>query len=267
MRISALLLAACLAPAPVLADSVPSAPFTALDAKEHGSVVQVKVTYPAGTETVQGWLFLPAGQEAGPALIFCHPGFGVDDRVAGRCRDLAEAGYTVLAPEYRIQQAPRFTVTPGEVERILAGDALLRRHTRVNPHQVGIVGSSHGSLLALLAVADTERNHFRAAVHACGDRSAQNRAADIKCPVLVQVGKRDQEVDYQEGRFMAIDLRTAGNSGVTIKEYTLAGHDFWFWTDPATFTIDEIAQGQWAWEDMLDFVGRYLTTGAPSAAR
>jgi len=137
----------------------------------------------------------------------------------------------------------------------------------VNAHRVGIVGSSHGAPAALEAVAAGERYHFGCAVFASGNRWPEDRAAQIKTPLLVQVGKADREIDYQECRFTGLFIQKAGNSAVTIDEYTMAGHDFWFWTDPETFSADEISQGKWAWDDMLQFLGRYLATGPASAVR
>jgi len=220
-------------------------------------ITETAVSYPSGTATAHARLFLPPGNDPVPAVVFCPPEAAPGAAFDARCRDLASEGYAVFVPPYG-GNGSLFEVGPEEVARVLAGDAALRGHPRVLANQVAIIGSGHGSLTALLAVADSEPRRFRCVVHACGNRGAQDRAAAIKIPLLVQVGRKDAVADYQQARFMAIDIRKAGNSSVTIKEYTMVGHDFWFWTDPEEFGVDRVNQAQWAWEDMTSFLDRHF---------
>jgi dienelactone hydrolase len=235
--------------------------------KSAGDVTQVTVSYPAPAGTMRGELFLPAGQGQNSAVLFLHSGEGVDETLIDRCRGLAEQGYVVFAPEYRRSNGSKFDLTTGEVENVLAADDALRNHPRVNPHQVGIIGCSHGSMTAMLAVAEADNpRRFRCVAQASGNQAAKSQADKIKIPVLIQHGAKDQTAPMQDARFLGIEIKNRGNSSVNIKEYTLAGHDLWFIQGPDHIE-EEISQSQWAWDDLDAFVGRYLASGSALSTR
>lgn len=49
--------------------------------------------------TIPGLLWLPGRDEAGPGLVVVQEIFGLSDYMVQRCQDLADLGYTVLAPQ------------------------------------------------------------------------------------------------------------------------------------------------------------------------
>ncbi|NNF06668.1 MAG: hypothetical protein HKN21_07905 [Candidatus Eisenbacteria bacterium] len=242
--------------------------FRHIDNEAMGEVTKVKVEFSTDQGARQGDLFLPPGNSPHAAVIFLHSGEGLTKTFKERCRELAEGGLVVFAPEYRTGIAgTRFEADPTEVACVLEADALLRQHPRVDKHQVGLIGSSHGSLVALLAVAEGDRRQFRCVAQASGNQGAIAKAGDIKIPVLVQHGAKDAVANMQDARFMGIEIKKTGNSSVTIKEYTLAGHDLWYLHKSNGSSEEQIAQGNWAWDDLNDFLGRYLTSGASLNAR
>jgi dienelactone hydrolase len=252
------LVAAAAAAGPVHA----GAGFETLDRQSVDGVTQIQISYPGHHRAVTGYLLLPPGEDRRSAVIFNHSGEGVTEDLLWRGRELASRGYVVFAPEYRADTAaPRFRVMPGDVENVLAGDRALRNHPRVDDRSVGIIGSGHGALIALLAEAEAGPRHFRCVAQASGNQGARDRAPEIKSPVFIQHGARDRVAEMQEARFMGIELKNTGNSSVTIKEYTLGRFDLWFHREPGGFTAEEISQADWAWDDLNAFLDRFLGTG------
>jgi len=141
-----------------------------LQSQETDSLIQSEVSYPSGELTVRGFLFVPPGEGAGPAVVFNHGGVsGVSEDMKRRSRDLARLGYVVLAPTYRGEGGSDgvVEVAAGEVDDVLAGAQILARHPRVDPRRIAIAGSSHGALISVLAVA-REPKRFGCVAAACG---------------------------------------------------------------------------------------------------
>jgi dipeptidyl aminopeptidase/acylaminoacyl peptidase len=223
---------------------------------------------------------------------------GVSGDMKRRSRDLARLGYVVLTPAYRGEGGSEgvVEVARGEVDDVLAGARLLARHERVNPGRMAITGSSHGALISILAAA-REPEMFRCVVEACGVmdvvswyeylvenefdvsdslsvavyghgpedkpeafriRQAIRVADRIKIPVLIQQGGEDRTVPPEQARLFAETLKGLGHDDVTLKEYPLLGHAFWFWNDLRYHTGEEIAEADLAWRDFIGFLGRHL---------
>lgn len=148
----------------------PGPRFEQLATVDHAGVSQITVAYPSGGLTVQGFLFLPEGTGAGPAVIFNHGGVsGVSADMKRRSVDLARLGYVVLTPSYRGEDGSEgvVEVAAGEVDDVLAAAEILSRHPRVDASRIAVTGSSHGALISVLAAA-REPDRFRCVVEACG---------------------------------------------------------------------------------------------------
>jgi carboxymethylenebutenolidase len=76
------------------------------------------VTYRSGDETVNGILFLPAGNGPFPALVVIHEFWGLNDWVKEQASKLADQGYAALAIDlYRGKVAS----TPDEAHELTRG--------------------------------------------------------------------------------------------------------------------------------------------------
>jgi dipeptidyl aminopeptidase/acylaminoacyl peptidase len=223
---------------------------------------------------------------------------GVSGDMKRRSRNLAELGYVVLAPAYRGEGGSEgvVEVARGEVDDVLAGARVLAGHERVDPARMAVTGSSHGALISILAAA-REPETFRCVVEACGVmdvvtwyaylvendfdvsdslsvavyghgpedkpeafriRQAIGVADRIKIPVLIQQGAMDRTVPPEQARMFAETLEGLGHEDVSLKEYPLLGHAFWFWNDLRYHTEEEVAQAELAWDDFTEFLGRHL---------
>jgi dipeptidyl aminopeptidase/acylaminoacyl peptidase len=85
------------------------------------------------------------------------------------------------------------------------------------------------------------------------------RVADrIRIPVLIQQGGADRTVPPGQARLFAETLEELGHEEVTLLEYPLLGHAFWFWNDLRYHTEEEVAEADVAWNDFTKFLGRHL---------
>lgn len=223
---------------------------------------------------------------------------GVSGDMKRRSHDLARLGFVVLAPAYRGEGGSEgvVEVARGEVDDVLAGARLLAGHERVDPTRMAITGSSHGALISVLAVA-REPEMFRCVVEACGVmdvvswyeylvendfdvcdslsvavyghgpedkpdafriRQAIRVADRVRIPVLIQQGAADRTVPPVQARLFAEALVELGHEEVTLLEYPLLGHAFWFWNDLRYHTEEEVAEADVAWNDFTRFLGRHL---------
>jgi len=219
---------------------------------------------------------------------------GVSGDMKRRSRDLAGLGYVVLAPAYRGEGGSEgvVEVARGEVDDVLAGARLLAGHQRVDPARIAVTGSSHGALISILAVA-REPETFRCVVEACGVmdvvswyaylvendfdvsdslsvavyghgpedrpeafriRQAIRVADRITIPVLIQQGAKDRTVPPEQARLFAETLEELGHRGVSLKEYPLLGHAFWFWNDLRYHPQEDLDEAEAAWGDFLTFL-------------
>ncbi len=148
--------------------------FEILDRGLVDDIEQAYVSYPSGDLKVTGWLFVNPFSEADvePCVIFNHGGVGgVSEGTREKCRWLAKQGYIVFAPSYRGEDDSEgeIEVAAGEVDDVLAAMKLLENHPGIVPGQFALMGTSHGALISVKALARPEaRNLVRAVVAAYG---------------------------------------------------------------------------------------------------
>lgn len=108
----------------------------------------------AGDVELQAHVYRPRASGTLPALIDIHGGaWSSGDRLSGRhyARALASAGVLVFAIDFR--QAPAFQ-HPAASSDVASAVRYLRKHAtalRIDPESIGLVGSSSGGHLAMLA--------------------------------------------------------------------------------------------------------------------
>lgn len=127
------------------------------------------ITYLSDGLRVRARVFWPAGPGPFPGVVYNHDGVsGLSDSTLERGRELAAAGYAVVAPTYRGEDGSegQVEVAKGEVNDALNALAWLRAQPRADPARIAMVGTSHGALVSLLAASRTSR--LRALVFAYG---------------------------------------------------------------------------------------------------
>lgn len=202
------------------------------------------------------YVFVPralAGKKA-PLLLLPHGGVHGDFTTyhAHIVREMIEQGYVVVAPEYRgstgYGKSYEDAIDYGglEVEDVVAARDWAVATLPVDPARVGIVGWSHGGLIALLSVFDhpdkfkacfagvpvsdlVQRmgyldDEYRAIFSAKGHlgktaneavdeyrrRSPAWNAAKLKTPLLVHTTTNDRDVNVIEVEELVAQLKAAG---------------------------------------------------------
>ncbi len=118
-----------------------------------GPVKSYWVTYPSEGLKVKGVLWVPT-QTPAPGVLFNHDGNkGVTPSTQERAAELAARGFLVFAPSYRGEDGSEgeVEVAQGEVADLLAAADFLSTRPEVAPGRLGLVGTSHGALVSLLA--------------------------------------------------------------------------------------------------------------------
>lgn len=119
----------------------------------------------SNTVIVSALTFLPRAthhRKKLPLVVFAHSeihGNLVTDEEAHVIRELMEQGYAVIAPDYRGSSGygadfwHQIDYGALEIEDVHAARAwMLAHHSQLDPRRVGIIGWSHGGLIALMTV-------------------------------------------------------------------------------------------------------------------
>ena len=119
-------------------------------------LLEATVTYMSGALRIKA--FTVRSDVAGrlPAVILNHGGTdGVTWATKQRARDLARAGFAVFASAYRGEGGSdgRIEIAAGEVSDVLEGMRWFSKQPYVDADRIGMLGSSHGALIGLLAAA------------------------------------------------------------------------------------------------------------------
>jgi len=145
---------------------------------------------------------------------------------------------------------------PVQLEVLDAAGALAK-HPRIEDPKLAIVGSSHGALLSMLAVMESPKQ-FACLAQASGACDVPRTAGKIKLPVLLQHGWKDDVVDIGDAMYLSRSMRDRGNSWAKLHEYSMLGHGLWYWNDDSRYSSDQVAQAEWAWEDLTAFLARHM---------
>jgi len=190
-----------------------------------------------------------------PLIVFAHSeihGNLVSDEEAHVVRDLIHQGYAVIAPDYRGSSGYgsdfwRLIDYGGlEIEDVHAARQwMLEQHEEIDPHRVGIIGWSHGGLIALMTifahpddyqvcyagvpVSDLEERirirgkgyeQLFAAPYHLGktlaeapeeyrSRSPAWNAGKLRTPLLIHTTTNDEDVNILEVQKLIVALQTA----------------------------------------------------------
>jgi dipeptidyl aminopeptidase/acylaminoacyl peptidase len=141
----------------------------ALSQNASPKLLEGTVTYKSGALSIKALVVRPDVRGKLPAVILNHGGTdGITDSTKARARDLARSGFAVFASTYRGEDGSdgKIEIAKGEVDDVLAGTAWFAKQPFVDAGRIGMMGSSHGALIGLLATART--NQVKALVFAYG---------------------------------------------------------------------------------------------------
>ncbi len=223
-----------------------------------GHMRMEKITYRSrtGDLDIPAFVFEPLtlqGAKTHPALVWVHENIGghLYEHYIPYVREATSKGYVVIAPEYRgsIGYGKAFSDAidygGAEVDDVVtAVDVLKRKYPSVDPSRVGIIGWSHGGMIALLSIA---RNPtlFKAAVaivpvtnlfqrlawkgldeqrqaidpgnrlggspsdrpEVYKERSPVYQVDKVQIPLLVHVARNDEDVNIEENMQLIDALR------------------------------------------------------------
>lgn len=192
------------------------------------------VHFKSGSDTIDGYLALPAAAGKHPAVILIHEYWGLNDWIRDNAQKFADQGYAALAVDlYRGKVAS----DPGEAHELMRGlpqDRAIRdmeaafdylaSRSDVDAQKIGVIGWCMGGGLALqLAV-----HEARLAACAVNYGALPTDSADIakiRAPVLGNFGADDRGITPADVREFEKSMKAAGKS-IDVKIYEGAGHAF-----------------------------------------
>src|SRR5271169_3134383 len=179
------------------------------------------VSYPSGSETVNGILYTPQGKGPFPALVVIHEWWGLNDWVKEQTSKLADEGYVALAIDlYRGKVA----TTPDEAHEImrgvpqdratrdlLAATSYLRAQKNVDPKRVGSIGWCMGGGYSLdLALNDPK---LKAAVINYGHLATEEASLKkIDAAILGIFGGQDRGIPVVDVNKFEARLKALGKT-------------------------------------------------------
>ena len=192
------------------------------------------VSYASGSESVSGYLALPAAGGKHPAIIVIHEWWGLNDWVKQQADKFAGQGYVALAVDlYRGQAA----TTPDEAHILMRGlpddrgmrdleaaFAYLSTRPEVDAGRIGSIGWCMGGGWSIKLA--EEQPKLAAFVVNYGPLPTDNATiAKIKAPMLGNFGADDKGIPPAAVQEFEAAMKKDGNR-VDIKIYEGAGHAF-----------------------------------------
>lgn len=279
-------------------------------AASHGFMQMEKITYrsKAGDLDIPAFVFQPLhlrGSKGHPALVWVHEGVRghLDEHYIPYIREATDQGYLVIAPEYRggigYGQAFYDAIDYGgrEVDDVVtAVGVLTTKYPQVDSARIGIIGWSHGGMIALLSIMRNQTG-FRAAVaivpvtnlfqrlawkgadyqhvidpqnrfggppserqQVYKDRSPLYAVDKLQIPLLVHVARNDEDVNIEEGMQLIDALRSRKPSLAQTKVYDNppGGHMFDRRVDARTWQPENAPDQRDSWNRVWTFLDRNL---------
>ena len=277
-----------------------------------GFMQMEKITYRSkvGDLDIPAFVFQPPklrGAKGHPALIWVHENIRghLYEHYIPYIREATARGYVVIAPEYRgsigYGQAFYDAIDYGgrEVDDVVtAVDVLRSRYPTVDPGRIGIIGWSHGGLIALLSIFRNPRT-FDAAVaivpvtnllerldrkgvekqralidpanrfggppaeqpEVYKERSPLFQVNRLRIPLLVHVVRNDEDVNIEEDMPLVDALRAEKPQLAVTKVYDrpLGGHTFDRRVNMRTWQPENTPEQKDSWNRIWRFLGNTLS--------
>jgi carboxymethylenebutenolidase len=206
----------------------------------------------------QGFLATPPTGN-GPGVLVLHAWWGLNDTIKAFCKQLAEAGFVVFAPDLYHGQVADNIADAETLGKALDADHLRAKaeiaeatiylNDRVGQAERGlaVIGFSLGAYYALdLAAADPERIRSVVIFYGTGDSDFSNSRAAY----LGHFAENDEFEPQSNVDSLEATLKKAGRP-VTFHRYNGAGH--WFFEPDRLQAYNPAAAGL-AWDRTLAFL-------------
>jgi len=201
------------------------------------------VSYPSGSETVQGYLATGSGAAKKPAVVLIHEWWGLNDWAKKKADGFAQQGYVALAPDlYRgkvatdgdtAHQLMRGMPEDRALRDMKAAVAYLKSRPDVDASKIAAVGWCMGGGLAL-DLALHEPTLAGTVVYYGHLVTEPATIESLRVPLLGNFGGRDQGIPPESVREFEAAAKKAGKT-VDFKIYPDAGHAFASSSDPKVF--------------------------------
>jgi carboxymethylenebutenolidase len=221
------------------------------------------VEFPAGKETIKGYLAIPEKPGRYPAVIVVHDWWGLNDWVKEQTQKIAEQGYVALAVDL---YGGKVTTDPTEANDLarkvgqtlatgylLSGVLYLAGRNDVDRDRIGSVGWSMGAGFSIhMAMLD---QRLRACVVNYGVLPTDpNEISLLNVPMLGNFGADDKGITAADVHAFEKSMKTAGKF-VDFKIYDGAGHAF---ENPANAQAYRPEAAADAWTRTINFLNKAL---------
>lgn len=195
---------------------------------------QQAITFPSGSGTAQGILYLPSGPGPHPALVVIHEWWGLNDWIKQEAAGYAAKGYVALAVDLYRGKVATDPETAHELSRglpqdqgvqdLVAGFNYLAGRKDVDRHRIGAVGWCMGGGYALqLAIAEPTLKAV--AINYGALATDKTSLARIHAAVLGNFGGQDKGIPPDAVHAFQAAMQSLGKP-VDAKIYPDAGHAF-----------------------------------------
>jgi carboxymethylenebutenolidase len=194
---------------------------------------------------MEAYVAQPKGVGAYPGVVVIQEAFGVNDHIKKVTERIAAEGYVAIAPDIFHREAERLIpyadmkkaiatlqrVVDGKaMEDIGAAIAQLKAQGNVKSGSIGVTGFCMGGRLTYLAAAH-HASEVKCAVPyygggiPMGNPSPLSRTGEIKCPMYLFFGAKDQLIPQDHVEQIRAEL-TAKKAAFQLHVYPEAGHGF-----------------------------------------
>jgi len=209
-----------------------------------------------------------------PGVVVIQEAFGVNDQIKKVTDRIAAVGYVAIAPDIYHRESERiipYSEMPKAIaamQRVVDGKAMedvgaaiahLKSQNNVIAGSVGVIGFCMGGRLTYLAAAH-HANDVKCAVPyygggiPMGNPSPLSRTKEIKCPMYLFFGAKDQLIPKEHVDQIKAEL-TANKVPFQLEVYPDAGHGFF--CDDRAMSYNEGAAKD-AWDKTKAFFAQHL---------
>jgi len=208
-----------------------------------------------------------------PGIVVIQEAFGVNSHIKKVTERIAAEGYVAIAPDIFHRESERLipysdmakaiatmqrVVDSKAMEDVAAAIAHLKSQSNVKASSIGVIGFCMGGRLTYLAAAH-HANDIKAAVPyypgglTMGNPSPLSRTGEIKCPMYLFFGAKDQLIPMDQVSQVNTEL-TSKKVAFQMKIYPEAGHGF-FCDERGSY---HEASAKDTWEKTKSFFAQHL---------
>jgi carboxymethylenebutenolidase len=194
---------------------------------------------------MEAYVAQPKGGGSYPGVVVIQEAFGVNSHIKKVAERIAAEGYVAIAPDIFHREAERiipYSEMPKAIatlQRVVDSKAMedvgatighLKSQSNVKSGSLGVIGFCMGGRLTYLAAAHHNRDVKCAAPYygggiPMGNPSALSRTGEIKCPMYLFFGAKDQLIPMDHVNQIKAEL-TAKKVPFQMEVYPDAGHGF-----------------------------------------